>query len=53
MTNADKIRNMSDEELADFLYEMDHYYTSGKSIVFLNHEKINDTLEDIMKWLQK
>ena len=53
MTNADMIRNMSDEELAEFLWCTDHYCTGDKCIVVLNSEKINDTLEDIKKWLER
>lgn len=40
MTNGDKIRNMTDEELADFLI-YDRFYSIDECISFLR-KKVND-----------
>lgn len=57
-TNADRIRNMSDEELADWLHNMcdfEKYEEPYKSIYNLDTEKeeeIHDSYGDLLKWLQ-
>ena len=51
-TNAERIRNMCDEELADFLCGIDHYW-DGNYIVILDDTHMNDSPIDIMDWLRK
>lgn len=57
-TNADKIRNMSDEELAEWLTNMCDFEKNEepyKSIYNLDTEKeeeIHDSYGDLLKWLQ-
>lgn len=57
-TNADRIRNMSDEELADWLHNMCDFEKDEepyKSIYNLDTEKeegIHDSYGDLLKWLQ-
>lgn len=58
MTNGDKIRNMSDEELADWLNNMCDFEKDEepyKSIYNLDTEKeeeIHDSYGDLLIWLQ-
>ena len=58
MTNAEKIRNMSDEELADWLHNMCDFEKDEepyKSIYNLDTEKeeeIHDSYGDLLNWLQ-
>ena len=59
MTNADKIREMSDEELAEWLTNMTDDFGDDeelyKSIYNLDTEKveeIRDSYGDLLKWLQ-
>ena len=58
-TNADKIRSMTDEELAKFIYEIgfdchlcsEHDRLSGNP--FLRHEKCDEKcVEHCLEWLQ-
>ena len=57
-TNADRIRNMSDEELAELLTNMCNFEKNEepyKSIYNLDTEKeeeIHDSYGDLLKWLQ-
>ena len=57
-TNADRIRNMSDEELAEWLTNMCDFEKNEepyKSIYNLNtrkEEEIHDSYGDLLKWLQ-
>lgn len=57
-TNADRIRNMSDEELAEWLTNMGDFEKNEepyKSIYNLGTEKeeeIHDSYGDLLKWLQ-
>lgn len=64
LTNADRIRAMSDEELADFFHNIVHYeeYAEGGgtdthlSVQFADDEKDTDMLDDygdILEWLRK
>lgn len=50
MTNADVIRNMTDEELAEFLCKIDTMGTNPKSI--WNGDFWIDEGEDLLEWLQ-
>ncbi len=59
MTNADKIREMSDEELAEWLTNMTDDFGDDeelyKSIYNLDTEKveeIRDSYGDLLEWLQ-
>lgn len=52
MTNADKIRNMTDEELAEWLAEIDHYWDDGECIVRFKDTHIHDSKDSILEWLQ-
>ncbi len=57
-TNADRIRNMSDDELAEWLTNMcdiERHEKPYKSIYNLNtrnEEEIHDSYGDLLKWLQ-
>lgn len=57
-TNADMIRNMSDEELAEWIHNMCDFEKDEepyKSIYNLDTEKeeeIHDSYWDLLKWLQ-
>ena len=57
-TNADRIRNMSDDELAEWLTNMcdiERHEEPYKSIYNLNteqEEEIHDSYGDLLKWLQ-
>ena len=50
ITNADRIRNMSDEELAEFLCKLDTTGSNPKSV--WNGEFWIDEGEELLKWLQ-
>ena len=55
MTNADKIRSMSDKELAKTLYEMQknlcrHF---AEAIGYTDTLKSNEDAPDILNWLQQ
>ena len=52
MSNADRIRAMSDAELAEFLYGLDHYWDDGQCILRINDNHLNDYKDDILDWLQ-
>ena len=57
-TNADRIRNMSDDELTEWLTNMcdiERHEEPYKSIYNLNtrhEEEIHDSYRDLLKWLQ-
>lgn len=57
-TNADRIRNMSDEELADWLHNMCDFekdeepYKSIYNLDTEKEEKIHDSYGDLLNWLQ-
>lgn len=51
-SNADIIRNMTDEELAEFLYGTDHYVDDSECIVCFSETRLHDSKEDILQWLQ-
>ena len=52
-TNADRIRNMSDEEMAEFFHIIDHFWHDDEYLVnFGDDETIHDTKENILEWLQ-
>lgn len=58
MSNADRIRNMSDEKLADYLLEIAR--TKGENMYICNHDGYNGTClkeetceECTLEWLQK
>lgn len=53
MTNADRIRSMSDEELAKWLNETDGLFTCGDCIQFNNHPCDNDCKKHCLEWLQQ
>lgn len=58
MTNADRVRNMSDEELAEWLTNMcdiERYEEPYKSIYNLDtgqEEEVHDSYGDLLNWLQ-
>ena len=52
VTNADRIRAMDAEELADFLLGIDHYWDDGQCIVGFGNAILNDSKSDILEWLQ-
>lgn len=58
MTNADRIRNMTDEELAEWLTNMcniERHDEPFKSIYNLDtkqEEEIHDSYGDLLEWLQ-
>ena len=57
-TNADKIRNMSDEDLAEWLTNMCDFekneepYKSIYNLDTEHEEEIHDSYGDLLKWLQ-
>ena len=51
-TNADHIRAMSDEELAEWLAGIDHYWNDGECIVRFGDTHIEDSKYSILDWLQ-
>lgn len=57
-TNADRIRNMSDEELADWLHNMCDFekdeepYKSIYNLDTEQEEEIHDSYGDFLDWLQ-
>ena len=52
MTNADRIRSMTDEELAEFFYLTDHNVDEWNCIVKLGNVRLQDNKADILAWLQ-
>lgn len=53
MTNADRIRRMTDEELADFIACISHYCDGGQYMVTIDGVNMNDYKNEIMEWLQE
>ncbi len=51
-TNADRIRAMSDEELANWILGIDHYWNDGECIVSFGKVHIHDSSDSILEWLQ-
>ena len=55
-TNADRIRNMSDEELAELLHSISPYVEDGEPLIDIyigeNVSKLDDSHRDILEWLQ-
>lgn len=51
-TNADRIRSMTDEELAEFLHAIDFYNDYWESSIKLGGVYIDDSKLDILEWLQ-
>ena len=57
-TNADRIRNMSDEELADWIHNMYEFeedeepYRSIYNLDTEQEEEIHDNYGDLLYWLQ-
>ena len=53
VTNADRIRNMSDEELARWIHRIDHYDDKDERlIVAIEEEEIYDNQINILEWLK-
>lgn len=52
LTNADRIRSMTDEELAEFLGGIDHTIDDCEFIVKIGDEWLHDSTADILDWLQ-
>ena len=54
MTQADRIRSMSDEELAEFIRELNECCLAGAGMVDCsNHTDCIDCKGVVLKWLQK
>lgn len=51
-TNADRIRSMTDEELAEFLYDTNHYFENNEYLVRFGSEIVQDEEISILDWLQ-
>lgn len=55
-TNADRIRSMSDEELAELLHSISPYVEDGEPLIDIyigeNVSKLDDSHRDILEWLQ-
>ena len=51
-TNADRIRSMNDEELAEFLYDTNHYFENNEYLVRFGSEIVQDEEISILDWLQ-
>lgn len=52
MTNADRIRAMSDEELADFIFEAPAVPCDVKISAMMKENNCNDCHTCIMDWLR-
>ena len=52
-TNADYIRNMTNDELATFLSSIDHITDEGDRIVVFEGEAMHDNIVDIEIWLKE
>ena len=52
ISNADRIRAMSDEELAEWLARIDHYWDDGECVVRFGDSHMNDSKDSILDWLQ-
>ena len=56
LTNADRIRSMSDEELADMLHNIGSYVEKGEPLIDIyigeNKSTIDDSFGFILEWLQ-
>ena len=53
MTNGDKIRSMTDEELARWIHRIDHYDDKDERlIVAIGEEEIYDNQINILEWLK-
>lgn len=56
MTNADRIRSMTDEELADMLHNIGSYVEDGEPLIDIyigeNKSTIDDSFGFILEWLQ-
>lgn len=50
MTNADKIRNMSDEELLDFICSIETYEEG--SVMTIENSSALCSVTDVEKWLR-
>ena len=44
---------MSDEELAEWLATIDHYYDDGECVVSFGDTHVHDSMDGILEWLQK
>lgn len=51
-TNADRIRSMNDEELAEFLYDTNHYFENNEYLVRFGGEIVQDEEINILDWLK-
>jgi hypothetical protein len=51
-TNADRIRSMTDEELAEFLYDTNHYFENGEYLVRFGGKIVQDEEINILDWLK-
>lgn len=53
-TNADRIRNMSDSELADFIYSMCSYENDeGEDMKLVDEDyEVHNSCKSILEWLQ-
>ena len=51
-TNADRIRGMSDEELAEWIAGIHHYSEDGEDIVRINNVHLHDSKDSILEWIQ-
>ena len=55
-TNADKIRAMTDEELADMLHNIGSYVENGEPLIdiYIGEKKstVDDSFGFILEWLQ-
>lgn len=51
-TWGNKIRSMTDEELAEFLYDTNHYFENNEYLVRFGSEIVHDEEINILDWLQ-
>lgn len=52
LTNADRIRAMNDEELAEFFSSLDHACLDGECFICFGVNYISDDERSILDWLQ-
>ena len=52
-TNADRIRAMSDEDLAEWIYSLNHYFDNHRNVLSIGGITMEDCITDISEWLKR
>ena len=53
VTNADRIRAMSEEELAEWIYSLNHYFDNHRNVLSIGGITMEDCITDISEWLKR